>query len=250
MKKYNLFLVLNSPYFTFGKILIRSIYKQCDMSRIDKIYILNTGLLESELEFFKDYDKVEVLESGLDTGFNGGSWSEDWHTNISLKLRVLKSIVSQVNDPVMMIDGDCMVVKDLSTLIDKGGDIQLCYRGKTNPENPYLGSYVCILNKTPGISFIDDCIFEMENAPDRWLDGKLWPKESISIAKVAVQNKENSNIQTFNTSEVSEFDHENIDNCTIVHFKGKTHSYTQEELIKTRIYDRGFGEYVEEYLND
>ena len=47
-----------------------------------------------------------------------------------------------------------------------------------------------------------------------------------------------------------EINHENINDCTIVHFKGKTHSFSQEELIKTRIYDRGFGPYVEEYLND
>lgn len=250
MKRYNLFFILNSPYFTFGKILVKSIHKHCDLSRLDKIYILNTGLLNSELDFFKSYDKIEILDSGLDTNFKDGSWSEDWHTNISLKLRVLKSIVSQVKDPVMMIDGDCMVVKDLSTLIDRGGDIQLCYRGKSNPDNPYLGSYVCIMDKYSGLQFIEDCIFEMEHCSDRWLDGKLWPKESISIGKVAKINKQESDIKNFAISEVSEFDSKNINSCTIVHFKGKTHSYSQEELIKTRIYDRGFGPNVKEYLDD
>jgi len=250
MKKYNLFFILNSPYFTFGKILIRSIYKTCDMSRLHKVYILNTGLETSEIDFLKSFDRVEILDSGLKTNFQNGSWSEDWHTNISLKLRVLKSIVSQVEDPVMMIDGDCMVIKDLSTLVDKGGDIQLCYRGKTNPDNPYLGSYVCILNKEKGIPFIDESVFEMENSPDRWLDGKLWPKESVSIGKVAIRNSQSANILNLNISEVSEFNYENVQSSTIVHFKGKTHSFTREELIQTRIYDRGFGPYVKEYLND
>ena len=250
MKTYNIFFILNSPYFTFGKILLKSIYKNCNQQNIKKIYILNTGLSGAELSFLNGFDKVEVLNSGLDTNFSKGSWGEDWHTNISLKLRVLGSIVEQVDDPVMMIDGDCMVMKDLVNLIDKGGDIQLCYRGKTTPDNPYLGSYVCIVNNKLGKLFIDDCVFEMENLADRWLEGKLWPKESLSIGKVATKNSRKINIVDFGLSEVSEFNYKNIDDCTIVHFKGKTHSFSQEELIKTRIYDRGFGPYVEEYLND
>jgi len=248
MKKYNIFFVLNSPYFTFGKILLRSIYSKCDMDCVSKIYILNTGLSESEIDFLNSFDKVELLDSGLDTQFSN-SWSEDWHTNISLKLRVLKSIVSQVSEPVMMIDGDCMVTKDLSYLIDKGGDIQICYRGDTNPDNPYLGSYVCAINNKLSEDFINECIIEMETSADRWLNGMLWPKESLSIGKVALRS-EGLNIKNLTISEVSEFDSNNIENCSIVHFKGSTHAYSQEELVQTRIYDRGFGPHVEEYLND
>jgi len=84
---------------------------------------------------------------------------------------------------------------------------------------------------------------------NRWLEGKLWPKESLSIGKVAVKNKHDLDILNMTVPEVSEFNCENIDSCSIVHFKGKTHSYSQEELIKTRIYDRGFGPFVKEYLN-
>jgi hypothetical protein len=248
MKKYNIFFVLNSPYFTFGKILIRSIFSKCKLENISKIYILNTGLEESEVDFLNSFDKVEILDSGLNTEFSN-SWSEDWHTNISLKLRVLKSIVSQVEDPVMMIDGDCMVTKDLSYLIDKGGDIQICYRGNSNPDNPYLGSYVCTINNKVAESFIEECIVEMETSADRWLDGMLWPKESISIGKVALRT-EDIDITNLEVSEVSEFNSTNIENCSIVHFKGSTHSYSQEELIQTRIYDRGFGEHVKEYLDE
>lgn len=249
MNKYNIFFILNSPYFTFGQILIKSIYSKCNLENISKIYILNTGLTSEEIKFLTEFDKVEILESGLETKFSN-SWSEDWHTNISLKLRVMKSIVSQVKDPVIMIDGDCMVMKDLSELISKGGDIQLCYRGNTNPDNPYLGSYMCTINNDACVDFIDDCIFEMEASANRWLEGKLWPKESLSIGKVAIKNKKNILIKNMTVPEVSEFNYENIDSCSIVHFKGKTHSYSKEELIKTRIYDRGFGPYVQEYLND
>ncbi len=249
MKKYNIFFVLNSPYFTFGKILIRSIYSNCDMNCVSKIYVLNTGLTVEEVDFLKSFDKVEVIDSGLQTEFSN-SWSEDWHTNISLKLRVLKSIISQVTDPVMMIDGDCMVTKDLVKLLDKEGDIQICYRGDSNPDNPYLGSYMCVINNKSCIGFIDDCISEMETSANRWLDGKLWPKESISIGRVATKNKRNLSITDLPISEVSEFNSDNIKNCSIVHFKGSTHSYSEEELIQTRIFDRGFGDYVKEYLDE
>ena len=149
----------------------------------------------------------------------------------------------------MMIDGDCMVNKDLYHLIEKGGDIQICYRGDTNPDNPYLGSYVCTINNKESELFIESCIVEMEQSANRWLDGMLWPKESISIGKVAMRNK-SLNIKNLTISEVSEFNSENIDNCSIVHFKGSTHSFSKEELVQTRIYDRGFGPYVEEYLNE
>ena len=60
MKKYNIFFVLNSPYFTFGKILLRSIYSKCDMECVSKIYILNTGLSESEIE-----EKLKQMRNGL-----------------------------------------------------------------------------------------------------------------------------------------------------------------------------------------
>ena len=85
-KNYNIFFILNSPYFIFGKILIKSIYKNCNTENVRKIYILDTGLSESEKKYLKSFDKVELLDSGLTTNFTNGSWSEDWHINIALKL--------------------------------------------------------------------------------------------------------------------------------------------------------------------
>jgi hypothetical protein len=255
MKKengYSIFFILNSPYFTFGKILIKSLYKNCNEENISKIYILDTGLTSEQREYVKSFQKVELLDSGINTDFSRGSWSEDWHINIALKLKILKSIVEQVDEPVLMIDGDCMVTKDLQELLDFGGDIQLCYRGDTDPETPYLGSYVGIINNKKCISFIDDCINDMEISANRYLDGKLWPKESKSISKIAMSYKGSKklDIKDFKLSEVSEFSPINIHKCHIVHFKGSALSETEEELIKTRIYDRGFGHHVSEYLDD
>ena len=248
-KKYNIFFILNSPYFTFGKILLGSILKNCELKRIEKIYILDTGLNKDQLEFVQSFDKVEILDSGLTTDFSSGSWSEDWHTNISLKLRVLGSLTQQVSEPVLMIGGDCMVTKDLGEILDRGGDIQLCYRGDTDPETPYLGSYFCVVDNKKCTKFIEDCIFEMESSANRWLDGKLWPKESKAMSKVAIKNSDNLNIINLTLSEVSEFNVENVENCSVVHFKGSSLSESQDELIKSRIFDRGFGKYVEEYIN-
>ena len=39
-KKYNIFFILNSPYFKFGKVLLGSIFNTCNMKRIEKIYVL------------------------------------------------------------------------------------------------------------------------------------------------------------------------------------------------------------------
>ena len=179
-KNYNIFFILNSPYFTFGKILIKSIYKNCNTEDIRKIYILDTGLSEVEKKYLKSFDKVELLDSGL-----------------------------------------------------------------------YLGSYVGILN-TNGLLFIDDCITDMENSANRYLEGKIWPKESKAMSRVAMSYKKLNklNIKDFSLSEVSEFSSDNIGNCHIVHFKGSTLSSTTEELIQSRIYNRGFGPYVSEYLDE
>lgn len=255
MKKengYSIFFILNSPYFTFGKILIKSIYKNCKEQNISKIYILDTGLTDAQRKYLKSFQKVELLDSGITTDFASGSWSDDWHINIALKLKILKSVIEQVTEPVLMIDGDCMVTKDLEELLNFGGDIQLCYRGDTDPETPYLGSYVGIINHKKCIEFISDCISDMENSANRYLDGKLWPKESKAISKVATEYKQSNkiDIKDFSLSEVSEFSHHNIDNCHIVHFKGSTLSETPEELVQTRIYDRGFGPHISEYLDD
>jgi hypothetical protein len=251
-KGYNIFFILNSPYFTFGKILIESIYKHCNEKNISKIYILNTGLTETEKMYLESFSKVEILDSGLTTDFSNGSWSEDWHINIALKLKILKSIIEQTSEPILMIDSDCMVMIDLEKLLSFGGDIQLCYRGDTDPETPYLGSYVGILNNNKCLDFIDDCISNMENSSNRYLEGKLWPKESKAISTVATSYKKSSklDIKDFSLSEVSEFNSNNIDNCYIVHFKGSTLASTKEELIQSRIYERGFGPYVSEYLDE
>jgi hypothetical protein len=47
---YNIMVVFNSSYFPFGKVWINSLYDKNDMSNVDTVYIVDTGLEESQKE--------------------------------------------------------------------------------------------------------------------------------------------------------------------------------------------------------
>ena len=44
--KYNIMVVLNSSYFKFGKIFIKSLYEKLNLENIENVFVSDIGLSE------------------------------------------------------------------------------------------------------------------------------------------------------------------------------------------------------------
>jgi len=234
--KYSIYTVLNDAYWKFGQIFIKSLYDKIDINNINKIYISDTGLGQSKIELLKSYDKVEIIDSKIVTNFNGGSWSDEWHEVVSSKTLILKKILSETDDPVVMIDADCLFYKDISPLINMEYDIQVC---KRNNHVPWLGSYVSINNPKKGIEFINKWrqnIYDDVRYDD---DGHLMARESPALGKTV--NETTLNIGGIEEHIVSAT-HEGMfnENTHIVHFKGSSKSKNVKQLYEKRLGTSGF----------
>jgi hypothetical protein len=50
---YNIMVVFNSSYFPFGKVWINSLYEKNDMTKVNRVFIVDTGLEEHQKEYFR-----------------------------------------------------------------------------------------------------------------------------------------------------------------------------------------------------
>lgn len=246
--KYNILFTLNSSYFNYGKIFIKSLYDKNDMTNVPKVFIADTGLTKEQQDYFLRFDKVFLLNTGLKTDFNeGGTWGKGWQTSVVSKTASLKWILEYYKDDVMMIDADCLVLKDLSSVVTKKS-IQVCDRSKENKEIPFLGSYIYIKSNPTGIQFVTEWIDNIEKSPLNRA------KESPMLGKT-LENYHYRDIHSVDRVMVScytkkEYDQHN-QSPYIAHFKGGSLSKSTAEDQRKRIFGtHGFDNEIKKYLED
>tara|TARA_Y100001963_G_C6712680_1_gene415069 strand:- start:473 stop:1189 length:717 start_codon:yes stop_codon:yes gene_type:complete len=236
--------VLNSSYFNFGKVFINSLFKNVNLSNLNKLYIVDIGLTDDDKDFFNSYDKVEIYDTELKTDFNdGGTWGIGWQTSVGAKTIMFKHILEQTDLPLVMIDGDCIFVKDFEELIDENYDIQACKRG--NPSVPYLASFVIAQNNSKSIDFISSWIDIMSNKP------LSAPRESPSLGEAVNLVGDKLNFGSIDRIKVSTHNEDELcDDTYIIHLKGASLSrdITEREL-KSLISNTHFSNLIEEYMN-
>ena len=236
--------VLNSSYFNFGKVFINSLYKNVNLSNLNKLYIVDIGLTDDDKDFFNNYDKVKIYDTELKTDFNdGGTWGKGWQTSVGAKTIMFKHILEQTDLPLVMIDGDCIFVKDFEELIDDNYDIQVCKR--SNPSVPYLASFVIAQNNTKSIDFINTWIDIMSNKP------LSAPRESPSLGEAVNLVGDKLNFGLIDRIKVSTHnENEFCDDTYIIHLKGASLSrdITEREL-KSLVGNTHFSNLIEEYMN-
>ncbi len=140
----------------FGKILLGSIFDNCDLSKINCIHISDTGLKECDIRYIKSkYNKVKIVKTNVITEFEtGGRWGGDWQKNINNKTEEYLKVLEYNIYPVIMIDADCMILKDLYCLIDINYDIQLCVRYSDSRKIPNCLASFFICNNAKSVEFI------------------------------------------------------------------------------------------------
>ncbi len=243
MMNYSVMTTSDKSYFPHLKILINSILDKCDLKKLKNIYIIDNGLLEEQINYLKEKsDIINILTTGVKTNFNGGTWGDDWQTNVKSKTIHLENVVSRIEEPLLMLDADMLIVKDLYTLLDKGGDLQVCVR--PNNSVRYIGSYFFSINHEKSLPFIKDWKELTQSKSGRGAH------ESPSLTEIVDRYKSNGNIDIVEMEQnvVNLYLPPTLEETVIVHFKGSALHGTFEEQYKSRIEDRNWGEYVKDYL--
>tara|TARA_B100000131_G_scaffold262127_1_gene258438 strand:- start:158 stop:880 length:723 start_codon:yes stop_codon:yes gene_type:complete len=238
---YNIFTIANSGYFKFCRIFVESLHKNLDLSKINKIFIGDTGLTKNELKYLSMYDKIEVVSTDYiskDTSL----WGEDWLNVVGFKTKLLRELVKKEEVPIVMIDLDCMFVNDFHDLVfgifADENPIKVCHR-KEHPI-PYIGSFVSIGDKEKGINFLDKWIEKIEN----W--GGV-PKESPALSQLC----EEVNVCELDEKIICAYcDSKEMEEWAvkIVHFKSRYKFDNFEDDFKDRVIVRGFERLVKEFI--
>ena len=113
---YNIFTIANSGYFKFCRIFVESLHEKLDLSKINKIFIGDTGLTEDELKYLSMYDKIQVVSTDY-VSKDTSLWSDDWLNVVGFKTKLLRELVKKEEVPIVMIDLDCMFVNDFHDLV-------------------------------------------------------------------------------------------------------------------------------------
>lgn len=237
--KHSIYTVLNSPYMKFGMIFIQS-YLRYNRENCEYIFILDAGLSASDLKWLSSIEQVQIIKSNIHTKFENGNTSADWTKTVVAKTYGLCSLLEHYDcTPIIMIDSDCLVLQNINDLIDINYDLQICYR--TNHETPMLGSYVSFNDRQRSLEFLNRWIEVIPTITTPW-------KESPALSKIYPEYENKFNIGLIPERIVSCFRKEDVDeNVKIVHFKSGAAHQTIEESIQKRIYDRGWGELINQY---
>lgn len=248
MKNYSILTTCDKSYFPHLQILINSIIDKCDISKIKHVYIVDTGLTESQIVYLnKKISMLKIIDTGMQTNFDGGTWGKDWQLNVKGKTTHLYNLICKIQEPLLMLDADMMITKDLFSLLDRGGDLQVCVR----PNNPvkYIGSYFFSINHEKTLQFVKD-----------WKDLTLSSNgkkahESPALTAIVKKYYNDINIIELNQNTVNRILYPPQDETIIVHFKGSSLHNSFESQFDNRITNREGGvwmqhvnKYIEEYV--
>tara|TARA_R100000005_G_C5000201_1_gene207030 strand:- start:331 stop:1095 length:765 start_codon:yes stop_codon:yes gene_type:complete len=202
--KYNIFTVLNEGYERFGILFLSSIIDNLELDNIENIFVYDTGLSEETKSKYDLFDKVKIVDTGIDTGEDTRVHGETWQKNVYSKAKFLKHCVKNQESflPTVMVDADSIFVKEFFHLVNMDSQIVLCKRSKRGRSknhistSSHIGSFFCINERSKQtIEFLDSWIQKIELAPDKHpLTGAYVAKESPSLSSAYEQFKENMKI--------------------------------------------------------
>lgn len=244
--KYNILTTSDKSYFPHLQILVNSILDKCDLDKINNLYIIDNGLEEKQIDYLKSKSPIlNIITTGIQTNFKGGTWGEDWQKNVKGKTLHLLDLVSKIKEPLLMLDADMMVTKDLYTLLEHGGDIQVCVRPGNSVK--YIGSYFFSINTTFSLPLIKEWAETTQNSSGKGAH------ESPALTRTVEKYKTKLNIVEIEQDIVNRINFPPLEKTMIVHFKGSALYNSFEEQFNARILSREGGvwnDYVSKYYED
>ena len=125
MKKLSFYTALNSELYPLGTIWAQSLLDFMD-DKIDKIFIYDLGLIKKHKKYFLDLsDKIQVFDSH-EIIRPKNTYDKNWEKAVSKRTEGLIKICKKETYPIVMMDSDTMIVKDISDEIYEDCNFQLC----------------------------------------------------------------------------------------------------------------------------
>ena len=251
---YNLFTVLNSAYMPFGKIWIKSLFDNVDQNKIKKIFILDTGLEQKDLNYLESFDKVEIVLSDIDIKQTSNAFTTNsiWLQHVLRKTKFFRKTLKEDNAPLIMIDSDCMFVGDFLEHIDTNYDVQVANRSYHDHDN-WIASFFVANNVDNGSKFMNLWISRMrrlmKERPERgWFESHSLNLCLNELKGFNEHDLKVGNVETkFLSCETPELFCEK--NTKIVHFKGK-HAKADFNERLNRFQDKSILEKIRGYLKE
>lgn len=188
--KYSIFTTANKSYYPFVDVLTTSAIQHCQ--NLDRIYVAECGLGEYA-NVLKNKEKVSILDTNVTDEYSGVH-SDGWVKATQQKTRMLKKLLHIISfdHPLIMIDSDVCILKDLSEVIDTNYDIQVTTMntgGHTRADGIFISeiaSFLIINNPSVGISLVTKWIDKMEEFA---ANGTPFPHETPALNMVLQDNK-------------------------------------------------------------
>lgn len=220
--KYSIFTTANKSYYPFADILTSSVAQNCQ--NVDRIYVADCGLGDYR-NYLKNKDKVSILDTKTVDRYEGvhsSGWVNATQQKTRMLLKILKSI--DLGHPLIMIDCDVCVLKDLSETIDSQYDIQVTTMntgGHTRGDGIFISeiaSFLIINNQQIGKNFVQNWINQMKQFLE---DDTPFPHETPAL-NLTLQKINAGHIEA-KTGYLKELevcaDQELTENTLSVHFK-------------------------------
>ena len=216
---YSIFTTANKSYYPFLDIFTSSAIENC--KNLDKIYIADSGLGKYQ-EVIKNKNKVSILDTDCIDEY-AGVHSLGWVKATQMKTKIFDKLLSEsnFNHPIIMIDSDVCILKDLESIIDLEYDIQVTTMktgGHTRSDGIFIkeiASFVIFNNIPKCKKFVQRWIGQMQEFVE---NGTLFPHETPALNLTLEKNLDNLKIGYLNELKVCA-DSEIIDDTYSVHFK-------------------------------
>ena len=171
----NILTVMNEDYSSYGRIFFSSLSKLSDYNKIEKIYVIDTGIEEeTKAEFLSSYDRIWFIDSEVSHAKTSHN-TEDWREIVATKVKGLASLVEAGESPICMIDIDCFFKENFIDEINFEADINVCKRRKPAVFRypiimTHIASFFCVNNNDKGLDFLNMWIEKMLTMDDNHIE--------------------------------------------------------------------------------
>lgn len=216
--KYSIFTTANKSYYPFLDVFTSSALKNCE--NLDRIYVADSGLGEY-CKPIANKSKVSILDTNCSDEYSGVH-SEGWVKATQMKTETLNKLLHMIDfdHPVVMIDSDVCILKDIEPLINTEYDIQVTTMktgGHTRADGIFISeiaSFVVFNNSQKCKIFVQKWINKMKEFGE---NGTPFPHETPAMNTI-LRESSDLNIGYLNELEVCA-DSELTDETYTVHFK-------------------------------
>ncbi len=251
--KYNIFTVLNEGYEKFGILFVSSIIDRLDLDLIGSIFLYDTGLSEKTKQKLQGFEKVVIVNSGMVTEATDVLHSETWEKNVYSKAKFLKHCVQNQESflPTVMVDADCIFVKEFFHLIDTDNDITACKRSQRGrgenhqATSTHIGSFFSVnrLNDAT-FKFLDTWIAKIDEVSDIGHMGTYTPKESPALSVAYNELTDEVKVSDLPEPVVANIEYLTPDEACILHLK----SDFRFKTVDSRVNQSRSAYYAERYF--